>query len=266
MLSMGLHFASESTALYSRALFAALSLPPYLIGRLVLAETDVNRVAQEVVGRPCQKGDLGDKFRLDPMNARQHKRRAETSPAWRQHVKGRRLAGERVETAPQIGEDFVRHPRAHAAGVNELAVVGIVAQQERPEMRPRSFRLRPANDNELLPLQPFGFTPQTAVPRRIGRIDRFGDDAFKPELYGVQYQLGDNPDKDQPGYSDCWQQKTYEDNIVASRVGDPIKLCLVSIPLHCPKGDGRGREYAALDLRNHRWWNLGDSEHMCGGT
>jgi hypothetical protein len=71
---------------------------------------------------------------------------------------------------------------------------------------------------------------------------------------------------DQPGYSDYWQRKTYEDNIVASRVGDPIKLCLVSIPLHCPKGDGRGREHTARDLRNHRCGNLGDSEHMCGGA
>jgi hypothetical protein len=89
---------------------------------------------------------------------------------------------------------------------------------------------------------------------------------YENGAYGVQYQLGDNPDKDQPGYSDYWQQKTYEDNIVASHVGDPIKLCLISIPLHCPEGDGRGREYAALDLRNHRWWNLSDSEHMCGGA
>jgi hypothetical protein len=98
-------------------------------------------------------------------------------------------------------------------------------------------------------------------PRESGAAVEYENGA-----YGVQYQLGDNPDKDQPGYSDYWQQKTYEDNIVASRVGDPIKLCLVSIPLHCPKGDGRGREYTALDLRNHRWWNLGDSEHMCGGA
>ncbi len=96
-------------------------------------------------------------------------------------------------------------------------------------------------------------------PRESGAAVEYENGA-----YGVQYQLGDNPDKNQPGYSDYWQQKTYEDNIVASRVGDPIKLCLVSIPLHCPKGDGRGREYTALDLRNHRWWNLGDSEHMCG--
>jgi hypothetical protein len=77
---------------------------------------------------------------------------------------------------------------------------------------------------------------------------------YENGVYGVQYQLGDNPDKDRPGYSDYWQQKVYEDNIVATRVGDPIKLCLVSIPLHYPKGDGRGREYTALDLRNHRWW------------
>src|ERR1700678_428074 len=47
---------------------------------------------------------------------------------------------------------------------------------------------------------------------------------YENGVYGVQYQLGENPDKDQPGYSDYWQQKTYEDNIVASRVGDPINF------------------------------------------
>lgn len=84
---------------------------------------------------------------------------------------------------------------------------------------------------------------------------------------GVQYQLSDSdPDKGRPGYSEYWQQKTYEDNILASHVGDPVKLCLVSIPMHCPKGDDRGREYTALNLRNGKWWNQGDSEHMCGGA
>jgi hypothetical protein len=89
---------------------------------------------------------------------------------------------------------------------------------------------------------------------------------YENGAYGVQYQVGDDPDKGRPGYSDYWQQKTYEDNIVASQVGDPIKLCLVSIPLHCPKGDDRGRQYTALNLRNHKWWVLYDSEHMCGGA
>ena len=84
---------------------------------------------------------------------------------------------------------------------------------------------------------------------------------------GVQYQLDDqDPDKSQPGHSEYWQQKTYEDNIVESRVGDPVKLCLVSIPLHCPDGDGRGRVYTALNLRIKKWWTQSDSQHSCGGA
>lgn len=84
---------------------------------------------------------------------------------------------------------------------------------------------------------------------------------------GVQYQLdSSDPDSNSPGYSDYRQEKVYEENILASKIGDPIKLCLVSIPLHCPKGDGRGRVYTALNLRNHKWWSQGDSEHMCGGA
>jgi hypothetical protein len=90
---------------------------------------------------------------------------------------------------------------------------------------------------------------------------------YENGVVGVQYQLSDSdPDKDLPGYSEYWQQKTYQDSILASRVGDPVKLCLVSIPMHCPKGDGRGREYTALNLRNGRWWSQSDSEHMCGGA
>lgn len=51
-----------------------------------------------------------------------------------------------------------------------------------------------------------------------------------------------------------------------ARVGDPVKLCLVSIPEDCPPGDDRGREYKATDLRTHGRWTLPDSEHMCGGA
>jgi hypothetical protein len=52
---------------------------------------------------------------------------------------------------------------------------------------------------------------------------------YENGAYGIQYQLGDNPDKDQPGYSDYWQQKTYEDNIVASRVvAVPSKIAAAS--------------------------------------
>lgn len=51
-----------------------------------------------------------------------------------------------------------------------------------------------------------------------------------------------------------------------SRVGDPVTLCLVSIPQDCPTGDDRGKVYSATNLRTRQGWSLPDSEHMCGGA
>jgi hypothetical protein len=51
-----------------------------------------------------------------------------------------------------------------------------------------------------------------------------------------------------------------------SRVGDPIRVCLVQIPKNCPKGDDRGRFYKATNLRTKAVWTLPDAEHMCGGA
>jgi hypothetical protein len=48
------------------------SFPSLLVRRLVLAETDVNRVPQEIVDGPGQVGDLRDEPRLDPMDAGEH--------------------------------------------------------------------------------------------------------------------------------------------------------------------------------------------------
>lgn len=52
----------------------------------------------------------------------------------------------------------------------------------------------------------------------------------------------------------------------ASRVGDPITLCLVSVPRNCPKDDARGKEYSALNRRTKQQWTLADSQHYCGGA
>jgi hypothetical protein len=54
--------------------------------------------------------------------------------------------------------------------------------------------------------------------------------------------------------------------VEASRPGDPVRMCLNSIPHGCPPGDARGRNYRVTNLRTHgRWW-LPDAEHMCGGA
>ena len=95
------------------------------------------------------------------------------------------VCGPAVKAAPQIGENLDGHSRAHAAGVDELAVIGVVAEQQRAEIRPRPFRVGPADDDELLAVERFGFAPQAAVSRRIGRVDRLGDHALEAELAGV---------------------------------------------------------------------------------
>ena len=51
-----------------------------------------------------------------------------------------------------------------------------------------------------------------------------------------------------------------------SKIGDPVRMCLVAIPKNCPKGDDRGRVYRTTNLRTHKSWTLKDSEHMCGGA
>ena len=51
-----------------------------------------------------------------------------------------------------------------------------------------------------------------------------------------------------------------------SRRGDAVRVCLVSLPRNCPKGDDRGREYKVTNLRTRQSWTLPDAEHMCGGA
>jgi hypothetical protein len=54
--------------------------------------------------------------------------------------------------------------------------------------------------------------------------------------------------------------------ITQSRAGDPVTMCLVSIPQNCPPGDDRGRTYKTTNLRTHGVWTLPDAEHGCGGA
>jgi hypothetical protein len=79
--------------------------------------------------------DLGDRRPAAACRERKKKPRAVGGagrvlrPWGRWDAKRRFSAGQRIETAPQVGENFVSHPRAYAAGVDELAVIGVVAQQ-----------------------------------------------------------------------------------------------------------------------------------------
>ncbi|MET2826796.1 lysozyme inhibitor LprI family protein [Mesorhizobium shangrilense] len=57
-----------------------------------------------------------------------------------------------------------------------------------------------------------------------------------------------------------------EPGLASSKVGDPVIMCLISIPRDCPKDDERGRIYYSVDLAAKGTWALPDSEHLCGGA
>lgn len=57
-----------------------------------------------------------------------------------------------------------------------------------------------------------------------------------------------------------------EPGLAGSRVGDPVVMCLISIPRDCPQGDLRGRVYYGVDLAGKGTWSLPDSQHLCGGA
>jgi hypothetical protein len=69
-------------------------------------------------------------------------------------------------------------------------------------------------------------------------------------------------------YADGVSQVSYDQiaGIDASRAGDAIRLCLVSLPQNCPPGDDRGKVYSATNVRTGQTWSEPDSEHMCGGA
>jgi hypothetical protein len=58
----------------------------------------------------------------------------------------------------------------------------------------------------------------------------------------------------------------YVADIAKSKVGDPVRTCVVSLPEGCPPNDDRGRVYKTTNLRTHRTWVLQDSDHSCGGA
>jgi hypothetical protein len=69
-------------------------------------------------------------------------------------------------------------------------------------------------------------------------------------------------------YTNGGFQVGYEDvpGIDRARVGDPVLMCLISIPKQCPPGDTRGRVYTVTDLRTQESWTLADSALACGGA
>ena len=116
------------------------------------------------------------------MHARKHERRAEAGGFRRRHVDRHLVRGERPQFIQQGRQLGYRHARAGAAGIDQLAVIPIVAELQRAEGRARPFRIGPADDHEFLAVQKLGLDPDAAVAGQVGLVDLLRDHAFDAEL------------------------------------------------------------------------------------
>ncbi len=101
-----------------------------------------------------------------------------------------------------------------------------------------------------------------ALPTRVGQCSEATIARLGPRLEG-QPDSGSGVVYDNGG-----AQVSYEviAGLARSRVGDRVRLCLVSVPKNCPPGDDRGKEYRATNLRTGASWTAPDSQHSCGGA
>jgi hypothetical protein len=107
------------------------------------------------------------------------------------------------------------------------------------------------------------------APARAGDLPKHVGQCVKTRIKSIETRLENAPDSGSAvSFENGGYQVSYDTvpAIVHSKAGDPARMCLVSIPKNCPKGDDRGRVYRTTNLRTHKSWKLMDSEHMCGGA
>lgn len=104
--------------------------------------------------------------------------------------------------------------------------------------------------------------PQTLAQCVKTRVKDFTT-RFGNPLPDNQPDTGIYIDYDNGGYIYSYERGRNFDGIAR---GQPVVLCLMSIPRDCPTGDDRGRIYYTLDLATRQSWVSGDSEHGCGGA
>jgi uncharacterized protein len=100
---------------------------------------------------------------------------------------------------------------------------------------------------------------------RVGQCEKTTVESIGPRLQHVE---GEPLNGTSITFADAVRQVSYNRDVavLASRVGDLARVCLIEIPNGCPPGDNRGRVYRVTNLRTGKTWELPDSSHECGGA
>ncbi len=73
-------------------------------------------------------------------------------------------------------DGFGVKPRAHVAAVDELLLLVVISEDQRPEIRPAPFRLGKTPDDKFLPFHAFHFQPGAGPLLDVGTVRPLGDD------------------------------------------------------------------------------------------
>jgi hypothetical protein len=116
----------------------------------------------------------------------------------------------------------------------------------------------------IFALSAFVLVPQVKADPLPTEIGACSDTA----IADIGYRLGDPDSGSAISYANGGVQVSYDTipEIHRSRVGDAVRLCLVSVPEDCPPDDDRGKVYSATNLRTGESWEAPDSQHSCGGA
>jgi hypothetical protein len=116
----------------------------------------------------------------------------------------------------------------------------------------------------IFTLSAFVLVPQVKADPLPTEIGACSDTA----IADIGYRLGDPDSGSAISYANGGVQVSYDTipEIHRSRVGDAVRLCLVSVPEDCPPDDDRGKVYSATNLRTGESWEAPDSQHSCGGA
>ena len=100
------------------------------------------------------------------------------------------------------------------------------------------------------------------LPRRVGQC-------VETKVKSVENRLENAPGSGSAiTFVNGGSQVSYDQvpEVDATRAGDQVTMCLVSVPQGCPPNDHRGKRYRTTNKRTGQSWTLPDAEHMCGGA
>jgi len=99
---------------------------PHLGRRLVLAQSLIDDLAQQIVVGPGQKLDLGHQLRPHPMHAAEHQGRSEATGARRRDLERHLIDRKRLQPTPQPLQLGLLDAGAGAAGIDQPSVRKII--------------------------------------------------------------------------------------------------------------------------------------------